>query len=509
MVSRLSHRTFVGLDIGSSSVKAIAVDADDGSVQATRSCVFPIDRPTAGGWEFDPDDVFRSACRALGELPEAARQKTVGVGVSGQMCGLVALDADREPVGPALPIFDDRCVGESRALADRFGERLRSHSGNDALPVYTLPKLLWLRQNRPAQFARIDLVVLPKDYVRGRLTEEWMTDPSDASGTLAYDQHAGRWDEDLLQQLDLPAAHWPAVCPSAQTAGLLSRAAADATGLPVGTPVAVGASDMAAVMLGVGATTAHDLIISFGTAAHVIAPQADLSADVWPVQQYTSALQSSWFQFGAVYSGAICAQWLVGLIGDETGYDLFKGDEEPEPQDRVLFMPYLAGAGAPHEVPEAAGAFVGLRLGHNRRDLARAVLDGLCFELARIYERHDPDRSKNVHVTGGGSRLGPIVQTLADVLDRELQLSASPEAAAIGAAGLGAAAVNDDNAREMLSSMAPLAAPTIVSPRPERATALRPVRDRYEAIAAIVRQLPTASPLTSLPSAPEKGSELN
>jgi xylulokinase len=473
---------YVGLDIGSSSVKAIALDAEDGAVRAIGRGSFEIDRPTAGGWEFDPEEIFRAAQDSIRDLPDEARRSARAVGVVGQMCGLVALDRDRAPVGPALPIFDDRSVAESQALAAGHGPHLRSHECNDALPVYTLPKLLWLRSAQPERFDQVDLVVLPKDYVRGRLTGEWATDPSDASGTLAFDQTAGSWDEELLAELGLPAEHWPQIAASASSAGGLDASTASQLGLPAGIPVATGASDMAAVMLGVGAATPEEVIISFGTAAHVIAPTHDLSQDIWPVQQYTAAAGNGWFRFGAVYSGSICAQWLLGLLDEEPHYELFDEAPRSEDSDDLFFMPYLAGAGAPHEVPEAAGAFVGLRLAHGRTDLARAVLEGLCFEVAEIYETQDPERSKEIHVTGGGARLGPIVQLMADLLGREVKLSASLEAAGIGAARLAAAADGADDAL-------PLPPPTIVAPRAPRTALLATRRRRYSAMSAAIRDL--------------------
>jgi xylulokinase len=480
----------IGLDIGSSSVKALAVNAEDGSVRAAAMGEFEVLRPTAGGWELDPESLFAAACGALAQLPAEVRGEAQSLGITGQMCGLVALDHERRPVGPALPIFDDRSVGESEWLGAEFGTHLLRHAANGALPVYTLPKLLWLRANRPDQFARTDLVVLPKDYIRGRLTGEWATDPSDASGTLAFDQRAGKWDSELLGQLELSADQWPPLAASTGRAGELMPSAARLAGLTPGLPVAVGCSDMAAVILGVGAQTGEDIVMSFGTAAHVITPTAELDPDVWPVQQYSSALPGCWFRFGAVYSGAVCAQWLLGLVDSGANYGLFSQATQRPAEERVLFMPYLAGAGAPHEIPGAAGAFIGLRLGHTREDLAAAVLEGLCFELARIYEVHDPDGVRRIHVTGGGTRLGPIVQILADVLDRELFVSAAPDAAAIGAARLGAAAAGDGIENQRLS------APAVLEPQAASTESLRSARHRYEAAAAAVRGL-GGSPATS------------
>jgi len=177
----LAEDCYIGLDIGSSSAKAVAVRAADGACLATGRGSFPIHRPTAGGWEIDTPDLYDAVCQAVRALPAEVRGAARGIAATGQMCGLVALDRQRRPVGRCLPIFDDRCIDESRELDAAFGERLRARSGNGALPVYTLPKLIWLRRHKPEQFSDADLIVLPKDYVRGRLTEEWMTDPSDAS----------------------------------------------------------------------------------------------------------------------------------------------------------------------------------------------------------------------------------------------------------------------------------------------------------------------------------------
>lgn len=473
---------YLGIDVGSSAAKAVAVDARHGSVVATGRSPLLVERPTAGGWEVEPCNLWLAAATAVRELPEDTRHATRAVGVTGQMCGLVPLGADREPAARCLPIFDDRSIAESEALERAHGDHLRRHERNGSLPVYTLPKLLWLRATHSEAFERTDLVVLPKDFVRGCLTGQWATEPSDASGTLVFDQGTGRWDEALLEELGLPAAQWPALLGSATVAGRVTAEAAGETGLPAGTPVASGASDMAAVPVGLGATTTDDLVVSFGTAAHVISPVDEL-ADVWPVQQYSSASGAPFFRFGAVYSGGICADWLLGVLGDPGGFELFAGAPDRPASEEALFVPYLSGAGAPHEVPGAAGAFLGLRLGHSRADLARAVLLGLVFEVANVRAAHDPGGRRRVHVTGGGMRLGPIVSLLADALGCELWPSASPDAAAVGAARIAALALGDEEIGRGVPSPAP------VQPDAAGSERLAAVRPRYERAAGAVREL--------------------
>jgi xylulokinase len=477
-----NNGAFLGIDIGSSSAKAVATDSAGHVISSVGEGQLKVERPTAGGWEIDPTQLFDACCDAVRQLPPPVRSATRAVGVTGQMCGLVPLAKDRRPADRCLPIFDDRSLAESRELEDRYGDHLRRHAGNGALPVYTLPKLLWLRRNRPESFERTDLVVLPKDYVRGRLTGEWVTEPSDASGTLAFDQHTGDWDHALLAGLDLPSAQWPKIVGSASLAGAISVSASEATGIPAGTPVAAGAADMAAVPVGVGATTTGDIVASVGTAAHVISPVDTLSA-AWPVQQYTSAFGARWFRFGAVYSGGVCAQWLVDLLRDPGGFEIFAEPVNRPVNEQVLFTPYLAGAGAPHELPEAAGAFLGLRLGHSRNDLARAILYGIAFEMAEIHRVHDPEGVRRIHVTGGGTRLGPLVQILADALDREVLLSASPDAAGVGAARIGAVAVGAVALEERREGG------TVISPDPQGVSRLAMLRPLYDRAARAVRSL--------------------
>lgn len=479
-----SDGVYVGIDVGSSAAKAVAVDRGDGTVRATGRGPLAVERPTAGGWEIEPSNLWLAACTALRQLPDDLLRSTRAVGLTGQMCGLVPLGVDRKPAARCLPIFDDRSMAESAALERAQGEHLRAHEHNAALPVYTLPKLLWLRAAQREAFDRTDLVLLPKDYVRGCLTATWMTDPSDASGTLAFDQSAGSWDESLLDELALPAGQWPEVVDSTAVAGTVTAEAAKETGLPQGTPVATGAADMAAVPVGLGATTPDDLVVSFGTAAHVISPVDEL-ASVWPVQQYTAAAGAPFFRFGAVYSGGICADWLLGLIGDPEAYGLFAEAPDRPPAEEALFMPYLSGAGAPYEIPGAAGAFMGLRLGHSPADLARAVLLGLVFEAANIRAAHDPEGRRRVHVTGGGMRLGPIVSVLADSLGCEIWPSASPDAAALGAARMAAMAVGEDEVELTVSTSG------AVRPDAAGSERLARIRPRYERAARLVRELGT------------------
>ena len=481
-MTSLDEGVFIGIDIGSSSSKAIAIDGGGNPLVTAGRGTFAVTRPNAGGWEIEPGSLFDAACEAVRELPADIRRASRAVAVTGQMCGLVPLRRDRRPAGRAFRSSTTGASPRRGNLDERFGAHLLEHERNGSLPVYTLPKLLWLRQHQPERFEQTDLVVMPKDYVRGCLTDTWVTEPTDASGTLVFDQLTSGWDEALLAELGLPVSQWPEITGSTSLVGEISPAAAEAIGLPAGTPVAGGASDMAAVPVGIGATTADDLVVSFGTAVHLISPVDSLS-HVWPVQQYSSALGSPWFRFGAVYSGGACAQWLVDLFGEEGGFEVFEAPGNRPAREQVLFMPYLAGAGAPHEVPGAAGAFVGLRLGHDRSDLAQAVLAGLVFEAAAIHAAHDPDGRRRVHVTGGGMRIGPLVQIVADVLGRDVIPSRSPEAASIGAAKIAAVAVGGGG----FESLDPT--PTTVSPDPAGVDRLALLHPLYERAARVIREL--------------------
>lgn len=482
----MSMNFVLGIDIGSSAVKAVVLDGRSGSIVHVSRIDYPSVSPRIGYIEMEPRELEQAVYRAVSRIPDAYKTGLQGIAVTGQMCGITCLDEDEQPIGRIISIFDTRAVAEAEMLEQRYATHLARHQANHALPIYTLPKVLWLRAHEPVRFQRTRRVLLPKDYIRGLLTGRWCSEPSDASGTLVYDQFAHTWDQDLLRDLRLPLSLWPEIIPSDAQAGTIMPSAAVATGLPVGLPVFAGAADMAAVLVGAGAPTADSLVISLGTAAHVLAPVDALASDAWPVQQYAQALTNSWFRFGAVFSGGASLEWFLKNGSSNADYSCFDTPSWENPEQRVLFTPYLAGAGAPHYVPEAGGAFLGLKVGHSSRDLAQAVLEGVALEVNEVYRSLDSQQARRIHVTGGASRIPAFVSILANVLQREVHISSFPDATALGAALLAWKGVSGQQENTFPDLKLESG---VVQPCEQGMQFYRSLAPRYLAAASMIRQL--------------------
>lgn len=469
----------VGIDAGSTAVKVVAVDPATGTIRASGSASTPRTILAPGRIEVDAAAVADIACTLLRAMPVPVRAATRAIGVTGQMCTPVLVGEDGRPVAPAQSIFDNRCGPQTAAL-DRVAGHLLAHEGNRALSIHTLPKLMWTAAHRPGDLVEARHVVCVKDFVRAALIDEWASDPSDASGTALFDQQADRWDAELIDELGLPVRLFGTVLPSDAVAGQLTCAAAARTGLSRGVPVVTGAADMAAVGAGVGARPG-DVVVSVGTAGHVIAPAADFARAAWPVQQYRYDATDRYYRFGAVFSAGLALDWLLDLFGvswSETPLPSRRSDATTAP----LFMPYLAGAGAPHYQPQAGGAFTGLRVGHGRGDLIAAVLDGIALEIAEILASVAPAATGRLVVTGGASRYTPLVEAIAAASRRPVERTKCTEAAGLGAARLATAALSDR----------PLEIPvptTWCEPTAEEVGYLAQLRARYAVAAAAVRDL--------------------
>jgi xylulokinase len=362
----------IGLDVGTTSVKGVAIDPT-GSLIHVAERGYPLSTPRPGWSEQDPDDWWRAARDVLDEC-EADR--ALGIGLAGQMHGLVALDEHERPLRPAILWNDGRTQEQCDEIEDRVGARhLIELTGNRALAGFTAPKLLWLREHEPDVHARIRSILLPKDYVRLRLCEEHAIDVADASGTLLFDVAHRRWSEELLATLQIDPAWLPRVHESAEVAGETHG----------GVPVAAGAGDQAAGALGVGVVgEGGPASVVLGTSGVVFAALDAYAADPQGrVHAFCHAVPGGWHVMGVMLSAAGSLRWLRDAIGDGVGYDELlaqAGGWEPGVEG-LLFAPYLAGERTPHADPDARGAFVGLGLRHDRGALARAVLEGVAFGL--------------------------------------------------------------------------------------------------------------------------------
>jgi xylulokinase len=422
----------VGLDVGTTGVKAIAV-SPDGEVLARAERGYGLSSPRPGWSEQDPEDWWRATRDVLGALdvPEIA-----GIGLSGQMHGLVVLDAEGRVLRPAILWNDQRTAAECAEIETRVGlERLLALTGNRALTGFTAPKLLWLARHEPEVYARIAHVLLPKDYVRLRLTGERATDMADASGTLLLDVPHRRWSEEILSALDLPAEWLPRLLESPEVSGETQD----------GVPVAAGAGDQAAGALGVGVDRPGPISVVLGTSGVVFAALPSFKADgQGRVHAFCHAVPGSWHAMGVMLSAAGSLRWLSDIVAPGGDYGALVAEAERwEPGvEGLTFLPYLSGERTPHADPTARGAFIGLQQRHDRGALARAVLEGVAFGLRDSLELLAAIgvEAEVGRISGGGSRSSVWLRIVASVLGLPLQKTAVEEGAAYGAALLGGVA---------------------------------------------------------------------
>jgi xylulokinase len=402
----------VGVDVGTTAVKAVGIDAD-GSVLERREESYALSTPKPGWAEQDPDDWVRATETALSSLDADA------VGFSGQMHGLVALDEHDVPLRPAILWNDQRTATECAEIERRIGlDRLIALTGNRALTGFTAPKLLWLRTHEPDVYARIRSILLPKDYVRLKLFGKRAIDVADASGTLLFDVANRRWSEEVLDALELPGEWLPPAYESPEIAG---------------------AGDQAAGALGVGVTGPGPVSVVLGTSGVVFGTLAAYKPDALArVHVFCHAVPATWHAMGVMLSAAGSLQWLHDAIAPDASFDALLAEAAAWPPgcEGLLFAPYLAGERTPHADPDARGAFVGLSLRHDRGALVRAVLEGVAFGLRDSLEllRELGVQPEVGRVSGGGARSELWRAIVAAVLDLPLEMTAVTEGAAYGAA---------------------------------------------------------------------------
>jgi xylulokinase len=411
--------TLVGLDVGTTGVKAVAV-SERGDVVARVEREYALMTPQPGWTEQDPQEWWHAASAALAELAV----EPTSIGLSGQMHGLVVLGAEGDVLRPAILWNDQRTGAERDEIEDLVGrERLLELTGNPALTGFTAPKLLWLRHHEPETYARIRHVLLPKDYVHLRLTGDHATDVADASGTLLFDVAQRTWSAAMLDALDVHPAWLPPALEST---------------------VVGGAGDQAAGALGVGIVAPGPASIVLGTSGVVFAALDGYSPDPQgALHTFCHAVPGTWHAMGVMLSAAGSLQWLSTALGGVPGEALLREAAAwPPGCEGLLFQPYLAGERTPHADPDARGAFVGLTLRHDRGALVRAVLEGVAYGLRDSLEllRAVGIDVQSGRVSGGGARSRLWLEIVASVLDLPLELTAAEEGAAYGAALLGGVA---------------------------------------------------------------------
>ncbi len=441
-------RLYLGIDVSTTGAKAQLVNAQ-GAVVASATTPLTLSTPRPLWSEQVPREWWIATCASIGAAlaqAKAVAADIVAVGLTGQMHGLVLLDEEHEVLRPAILWNDQRTGAQCNEIRDRMGgrERLVRITGNDALTGFTAPKILWVREHEPEVYSRGRLVLLPKDYVRLRLTGAAAMDKADASGTLLFDLAARDWSADVLDALDIPRAWLPPTHEGPEVTGVVNAEAAAATGLAPGTPVMAGGGDQAAGAVGTGAVSRGIVSLTLGTSGVVFAttdgpriePRGRLHA-------FCHALPGTWHLMGVTLAAAGSLQWYHDSLARELSFETLVAEAEAAPPgcEGLLFLPYLSGERTPHPDPLARGAFVGLSVRHRRAHLTRAILEGVAFSMRDclgLFADAGLGAVEQVRVAGGGARSALWRRILASVLEVELVTLNSTEGAAYGAALLAA-----------------------------------------------------------------------
>ena len=438
---------FIGIDASTTATKALLM-AEDGTVMGVASAEYGYETPQPLWSEQHPQLWWAATVDSIRQVlaqTAVSSQSIAAIGLTGQMHGLVLLDANGEVLRPAILWNDQRTAAECNLMRERFGKGwLVDMTGNDALTGFSAAKILWVQRHEPDIYGRIAHILLPKDYVRLRLTAAYATDKAGASGTQLFNLRQREWSAELLAGLDIDPAWLPATFEGTAVTGHLTTAAAAATGLPSGIPVMAGGGDQAANAVGTGAVVDGVMTLSLGTSGVLFAssdqpfiePNGRLHA-------FCHAAPGKWHLMGVMLSAAGSLRWWRDTVAPTDSFDTLVAEAKTVPagSDGLLFLPYLTGERTPHPDPLARGGFIGLTARHTRAHMTRAVLEGVAFGLRdsqRLMVGTGLTAVEQIRASGGGVNSGLWRQILADVLQTEIVTVNSTEGAAYGAALLAA-----------------------------------------------------------------------
>jgi len=480
----------LGIDISTTGAKALLIDSQ-GQVAASATATLALSTPKPLWSEQAPDDwwvgIQDSIVRVLQKagVPGA---DIAAIGLTGQMHGLVLLDEDGRVLRPAI-LWNDQRTGEqcdeTRARLGR--QRLIQITGNDALTGFTAPKILWVQQHEPDVWRRARHILLPKDYIRYKLTGDYAVDRAGGAGTILFDLKKRNWSEEVCRALDIPAEMLPPTFEGPQISGHINQAAAEATGLAAGTPVVGGGGDQAAQAVGVGAVQPGIIALTLGTSGVVFATtEAPHIEPEGRLHAFCHAVPDHWHFMGVMLSAAGSLQWYRDTLAAEVDFTTLvdQAAEAPLGSEGLLFLPYLTGERTPHPDPLARGAWVGLTVRHRRAHITRSVLEGVAFGIKdsfNLIQASGLGAIEQVRISGGGAKSPLWRQIMADVLGAELVTVNTTEGAAYGAAllaGVGAGLYN--SVAEACQAMIAITGRT--TPDAGATAAYGPYYERYRAL---------------------------
>jgi xylulokinase len=447
----MTKRAYViGIDISTTGAKALLVDAN-GKVIHSESTPLSLSTPFPLWSEQNPNDWWNgivSSIRRVIEHTQVKASEIVSIGLTGQMHGLVILDSDGKVLRPAILWNDQRTGSQCQEIRNRVGkENLIRISGNDALTGFTAPKIIWVQENEPETYLQICHVLLPKDYVRYRLTGEFAMDKADGSGTILFDLRKRDWSQELLDKLGISKAWMPPTFEGPAITGFVNEEAAVSTGLAIGTPVVAGGGDQAAQAVGVGVVDAGIIALTLGTSGVVFASTPEPFIEpAGRLHAFCHALPNHWHLMGVMLSAAGSLTWHRDTLAPDLSFNELVDEAAGihAGSDGLYFLPYLTGERTPHPDPFAKAGWIGLTLRHSRAHMTRAVLEGVAYGLKDSFElirSAGLGTIKQVRISGGGAKSDLWRKILASVLNVELVTINTTEGAAYGAAllaGVGA-----------------------------------------------------------------------
>lgn len=451
----------IGLDIGTGGAKGLLV-SPEGEVIAKAIMGYPLYTPRPGWSEQHPEEWWEATVKVLRELSGKARGRIAGIGLTGQMHGAVFLDEQGKVIRPAI-LWNDARTGEECNEIERVvgRKRLMEIAGNPALAGFQAPKILWLRNNELESYTRVHHVLLPKDYIRFKLTGELATDASDAAGTLLLDLKRRDWSDELLSALEIPRVWLPKVYEGPQVTGTIAEEAARLTGIPARTPVVAGGGDNAASAVGVGVVEEGTGLLSLGTSGVIFIHCDALKPDPeGAIHCFCHAVPGKYHLMGVVLSAGGALQWFREALAleerseaEKLGVDPYEllikeAEGAPPGAEGLFFLPYLSGERTPHMDPNARGAWIGLSLAHRRAHLVRAILEGVAFALRDSWVRIQRlgENPPELRAVGGGMKSALWRTILASMLGVPFRRLIVEEGAAYGAAllaGIGAGIYRD------------------------------------------------------------------
>lgn len=442
----------IGIDIGTSGTKTVLFD-EKGTTIASATVEYPLYQPKNGYAEQNPEDWYNasvSTIRTVLEKSGVDKNDVKGIGLSGQMHGLVMLDENNQVIRPSIIWCDQRTAKECEEITERVGaERLIEITANPALTGFTASKILWVRNNEPENYKKCRHILLPKDYVRLMLTGEYATEVSDASGMQLLDIPARQWSDEILEKLEIDKALLAKVYESPEITGAITEQAAALTGLAAGTPVVGGAGDNAAAAVGTGVVEDGKAFTTIGTSGVVFAHTSDITIDKkGRVHTFCCAVPGCWHVMGVTQGAGLSLKWFrdnfcnaeretAKYMGVDEYYLMDKQAEQvPIGANRLLYLPYLMGERTPHLDPNARGVFFGLSAMHTKRDMLRAVMEGVTYSLRDCVEvcREMGVSVSDMMACGGGGSSPLWRQMLADLYGCSVKTASSKEGPALGVA---------------------------------------------------------------------------